>query len=77
MEKYDEDLISQWIDKDPELKRYVEEHKELEQRLGELEKKPFLTGEEEILKKNLKKLKLRGKDQIELILSKYRNKTLA
>lgn len=72
MEKYDEELISQWIDKDPELKRQVEEHREFERKLDELEKKAFLTTEEETEMKKLKKLKLRGKDQIEEILSKYR-----
>ena len=74
MEKYDEELISQWVDKDPELKRQVEEHREFERKLEELEKKAFLTTEEETERKNLKKLKLRGKDQIEAILSKYRIK---
>ncbi|HJX31252.1 MAG TPA: DUF465 domain-containing protein [Thermodesulfobacteriota bacterium] len=74
MEKYDEELISQWVDKDPELKRQVEEHREFERKLEELEKKTFLTTEEETERKNLKKLKLRGKDQIEAILSKYRIK---
>jgi uncharacterized protein YdcH (DUF465 family) len=74
MEKYDEELISQWVDKDPELKRQVEEHREFERKLEELEKNPFLTTEEETERKNLKKLKLRGKDQIEAILSKYRIK---
>lgn len=76
MEKYDEDLISQWIDKDPELKKYVQEHHEFERKLEELEKKAFLTTEEETERKNLKKLKLRGKDQIEAILIKYRKKSL-
>jgi len=77
MEKYDEELISQWVDKSPELKRYVEEHREFERKLEELEKKEFLTTEEETERKNLKKLKLRGKDQIEAILSKYRIKSTA
>ena len=76
MEKYDEDLLSQWIDKDPELKRYVQEHHEFEQKLEKLERKAFLTTEEETERKKLKKLKLRGKDQIEAILSEYRRKSL-
>jgi uncharacterized protein len=75
MEKYDEELISQWVDKDPELKRQVEEHLEFERKLEELERKAFLTTDEETERKNLKKLKLRGKDQIETILNKYRIKS--
>ena len=77
MEKHDEELISQLVDKDPELKRHVEEHREFERKLEDLEKKAFLTTEEETEKKNLKKLKLRGKDRIETILSKYRIKSTA
>lgn len=72
MEKYDEELISRWIDNDPELKKYVEEHREFERRLEELERKPYLTTAEETDRKKLKKLKLRGKDQIEAILCRYR-----
>jgi uncharacterized protein YdcH (DUF465 family) len=72
MEKYDEELISQWVDKDPELKQQVEEHRELGRKLDALEQKGFLTTEEETEIKTLKKLKLRGKDQIEAILQKYR-----
>jgi uncharacterized protein YdcH (DUF465 family) len=74
MEKYDEELISQWIDKDQELRKYVEEHKEFKRKLKELEKKPYLTTAEETEIKKLKKLKLRSKDRIEAILSQYRNK---
>ncbi|WAC07352.1 MAG: DUF465 domain-containing protein [Thermodesulfobacteriota bacterium] len=77
MEKYDEELISQWIDKDTELKQHVEEHREFERKLEELEKRTFLTTEEETERKNLKKLKLRGKDRIEAILCKYRIKGTA
>ncbi|MBW1679411.1 MAG: DUF465 domain-containing protein [Deltaproteobacteria bacterium] len=72
MEKYDEQLISQWIDKDLELKKHVEEHKEFKQTLEELETKSYLTTAEETERKKLKKLKLRGKDQIETILCRYR-----
>lgn len=73
MEQYDEELISQLIENDPELRRYVEEHREFERKLEELERKPYLTTAEETEKKTLKKLKLRGKDQIEAILCRYRS----
>jgi len=75
MEKYDEELISQWIDKDPELKKYVEKHREFERKLAVLENKTYLTTDEETEKKKLKKLKLHGKDQIEAILIRYRKKS--
>ena len=72
MEKYEEELISRLIEKDPELKRSVDEHQAFEKQLEHFEKKPFLTTEEETEVKRIKKLKLRGKDRIEAILARYR-----
>jgi uncharacterized protein YdcH (DUF465 family) len=74
MEKYDEELISQWIGEDQELKQHVEEHREFKRKLEELEEKPYLTTAEETERKQLKKLKLSRKDKIEQILSRYRSK---
>ena len=72
MEEKDKLLIEKHIDNDEELKSYVEEHILFEKQLGELNKKPYLTQEEEVRKKKIKKLKLSGRDKIEMILKKYR-----
>ena len=72
MEKYDEELISQLIEKDPDLKKQVDEHRTFEGQLEVFEKKPYLTTEEETEVKRLKKLKLRAKDRIEATLARYR-----
>ena len=72
MEAKDKLLIEKHIDNDEELKSYVEEHILFEKQLGELNKKPYLTQEEEVRKKKIKKLKLSGRDHIEMILRKYR-----
>ncbi len=72
MEEKDKLLIEKLIDNDEELKSYVEEHILFEKQLGELNKKPYLTQEEEVRKKKIKKLKLSGRDKIEMILKKYR-----
>jgi len=72
MEQKDKLLIEKHIDNDEELKSYVEEHVLFEKQLDELNKKPYLTQEEEVRKKKIKKLKLSGRDQIEIILRKYR-----
>ncbi|MBM4274090.1 MAG: DUF465 domain-containing protein [Deltaproteobacteria bacterium] len=74
MEKNDLDLIAQWEDRDPELKRYLEEHREFERVLDELNKRPYLTAQETMERKRLQKLKLAGRDKIEQILAKYRGK---
>ncbi len=72
MEPREEEFIVSLLDKDPELKKYYEEHQELEKRLVGLQHKFHLTPVEEVEKKRLQKLKLAGKDKIMEILGKYR-----
>jgi uncharacterized protein YdcH (DUF465 family) len=72
MEKEDELLISKYIDGDEELRRYVEDHKRLENQIEGYNRRVYLTPEEEMEKKRLQKRKLLGKDRIHEILSKYR-----
>ena len=72
MEKKDEELIQSLLPQDAELKRYYEEHLELERQLAEFNRKLYLTPEQEVEKKALQKKKLSGKDRIMEILDKYR-----
>ena len=72
MEMREEQVITSLLDKDPELKKYYEEHQELEKKLLEFQHKHHLSPDEEIEKKRLQKLKLVGKDKIMEILGKYR-----
>ncbi len=73
MEEKDEALIQTLFEREPELRRYYEEHVDLERRLGAFQQKHYLTPEEEMEKKRLQKLKLAGKDRIMEILSRYRS----
>jgi uncharacterized protein YdcH (DUF465 family) len=72
MEEKDEALIRTLLEREPELRRYYEEHVDLERRLGAFQQKHYLTPEEEVERKRLQKLKLAGKDKIMEILSRYR-----
>ena len=72
MEKKDEELIESLLDREPELRRYYEEHVTLERQLGEFQQKVYLTPDEELQKKKLQKLKLAGKDRIMEILARFR-----
>jgi hypothetical protein len=72
MEKKDEELIQTLIPHDPELKQYYEEHLLLEAQLAELNRKVYLTPEQDLEKKQLQKRKLSGKDRIMKILEKHR-----
>lgn len=73
MEKRDLELIQKYIVVDPELKRYVQEHEEFEKKLEEMNRRIYLSPEEEIERKKIQKLKLAGRDRIEAILAKYRS----
>ena len=72
MEQRDLELIHRLIPSDPELKRFMDEHWEFERKLAELNRRLYLTPEEELERKRIQKLKLAGRDRIEAILAKYR-----
>lgn len=72
MEKKDEQLIITLLDREPELRRYYEEHLDLERQLGALQQRHYLSAEEELHKKRLQKLKLAGKDRMMEILARHR-----
>ncbi|MBM4283796.1 MAG: DUF465 domain-containing protein [Deltaproteobacteria bacterium] len=74
MEERDLELISRWVDRDPDLKRYLEEHADFERRLEEFNRRPYLTADETLERRRLQKLKLAGRDRIEQILANYRKK---
>ncbi len=72
MEENDLQLIRRLIPKNKELKGLWDEHLEYEEKLDQLNKRRYLSTEEEIRRKELQKLKLKGKDKIEEILRRYR-----
>jgi hypothetical protein len=72
MDQTEVKIIVPLLDKDPELKRYYEEHLELEDKLLTYQNRSYLSPDEEMEKKKLQKLKLVGKDKMMEILGKYR-----
>lgn len=77
MERHDLEIIAEWKERDTELKRFLDEHDEFERRLEEFNRRPYLTTAESVERKRLQKLKLAGRDKIEQILAKYRQKESA
>ncbi len=55
-----------------EFRRLAQEHSQYETRLGSLTQKRYLTDEEKLEEIRLKKLKLRLRDQMELIEREFR-----
>ena len=72
MESREEQVIVSLLDKDPELRKYYEEHQALEKKLSEFQHKHRLSADEEMEMKRIQKLKLVGKDKIMEILGKHR-----
>lgn len=68
----EEELIERLMKEDEEFSRIKKAHSELAAQLDELEKKPFLTPQDEMEIKIIKKKKLAYKDEMEKILRKYR-----
>jgi uncharacterized protein YdcH (DUF465 family) len=56
---------------DPDFRRLHEEHQRHESRLAELAAKPFLSPEDEVQERELKKLKLALKDRMAHLISAY------
>jgi uncharacterized protein len=72
MESSDLEIINTWKEKDPELSKLWQEHLEYEEQLQSFNKRLYLSHSEELERKTLQKKKLRGRDQIEKILVRYR-----
>ncbi|MGB7630721.1 MAG: DUF465 domain-containing protein [Candidatus Deferrimicrobium sp.] len=64
-----EEKTAALIAKDPEFKTLVEEHRLLDEKLKELDRKVYLLPDEEVERKRLQKLKLAKKDKIAQILN--------
>jgi len=64
-----EEKTAALIVKDPEFKALVEEHRHLDEKLKELDRKVYLLPDEEVERKRLQKLKLARKDKIAQILN--------
>lgn len=74
METDEKALIEDLKVTNPEFRQLMEEHRQYEQQLEELNKLRYLTSEQELQKKQVQKLKLRGKDRMAEILREHRSR---
>ncbi len=56
------------------MKKFWDEHNELERQLEDYNRRPYLTAAETMERKRLQKLKLAGRDKMEQILARHRQK---
>jgi hypothetical protein len=68
----EEALVEKLVRENEEFSKVKQAHSQLAKQLEELEKKPFLTPQDEVEIKIIKKKKLALKDQMEKILMQYR-----
>jgi uncharacterized protein YdcH (DUF465 family) len=77
MENTQEELKAHLMKADEEFRLLADQHAQYHKQLEALEAKPRLTPEEELEEHRLKKLKLRLKDQMNGIISRYRAQNVA
>jgi uncharacterized protein YdcH (DUF465 family) len=61
------------INQDVEFRRLAEEHSRCEYQLEKILKQPYMCSEDFIEEIALKKMKLRLKDQMEMIMARYQH----
>jgi uncharacterized protein YdcH (DUF465 family) len=69
------DLKPLLLETDEEFRQLASKHHELEERLHELSKKPYLSEPEQVEEVTLKKRKLQLKDKMETIVRRHRAHT--
>jgi uncharacterized protein YdcH (DUF465 family) len=66
-----ENIRQSLLARDPEYRRLAEEHSRCESQLEQILKSSYLNAEDLLHEATLKKLKLRLKDQMELIVARH------
>ena len=72
-----DELKAHLMETNEEFRRLATQHSELKTKLDGLRAQPHLSYEEQMEETQLKKLKLKLKDQMEAILSQYRAQRVA
>ncbi len=70
----DQSIIETLVKEDDEFKKLVDEHRELDRKIQELDTRVYLLPDEEVERKKLSKIKLFKKDKIAKIVSDYKKK---
>jgi uncharacterized protein YdcH (DUF465 family) len=72
-----EELKAHLMETNEEFRKLAGQHSEYAHKLEALEAHPHLTYDEQVEETQLKKMKLRLKDQMEAILKQYRSRQVA
>ncbi len=77
MPNIQDDFKAHLMETNEEFRRLAEQHREYGQKLEALNSRQYLTPEEQVEEVRLKKIKLRLKDQMEGMLSRFRAQQVA
>ena len=72
MAENDQELIQRLSEENPRFRKLHEEHILFEKKLEEYEELTYISDEEEMERKKIKKLKLAGKEEMEAMLEEFR-----
>lgn len=70
----EEEIVEILKRENEEFRRLAEEHRSLDNMLAEIDRKPYLTAEEEIERKRIQKLKLNKKDRMAELIREYKKR---
>ena len=68
----EQEIIEALKRENQEFKKLSEEHRNLDHLIAEIDKRVYLTTEEEIERKKIKKLKLAKKDRMAVLIREYK-----
>ncbi len=71
MDQIDHALVERAAANNPQIRRLYHQHRELAQKIAALDHRGFLTESEKLEMKQLKKEKLKGKDELMKLISEY------
>jgi uncharacterized protein YdcH (DUF465 family) len=74
METEENALIEHLKQANPEFRQLMEEHLQYERQLEEFNNLRYLTSQQELAKKQVQKMKLRGKDRMAEILKEHKSR---
>jgi uncharacterized protein YdcH (DUF465 family) len=72
MAESEQDLIQRLSEENPRFRKLHEEHILFEKKLQEYEEMTYLSEKEDLERKKIQKLKLAGKDEMEMLLRNMR-----
>jgi uncharacterized protein YdcH (DUF465 family) len=71
MAEMDQSVVQHLCEENPRFRKLHEEHVLFEKKLEEMDERVYLSPEEELERKTIQKLKLAGKDEMEMILRDF------